>query len=88
MIGGISSDKTHTINVHDYEGNKLFEADINNDANAETIILTHPSNRYTDAILAGKYVIEKLDDNNYYINHVMDPSYRLDLERRLAELMN
>jgi hypothetical protein len=84
MMGGISGHKVHAITVRNSDGSLLFEADINNDANAETIILTHPSNRYEDGIRAGNYVIEKLNDNTYYIN----PRHMSDIDRRLAELMD
>ena len=85
MIGGISGDKVHAITVRNSDGSLLFEADIKNDDNAETIIRNHPSymSRYNE-----NYTIDKLNDNTYYINPRIDPSYISDIDRRLNELRN
>jgi hypothetical protein len=83
MIGGISSDKTYNVILSD--GTVLFEADINDDDNASTIILNHPSNQYKDAIIAGKYEINKINENSYAI---IETGSMSDIDRRLDALRN
>jgi hypothetical protein len=63
----------------------LFEVDIKDDDNASTIILNHPSNRYKDAIRAGKYEINKINENSYAI---IETGSMSDIERMLDELRN
>ena len=81
MLGGISSDKTYNVILSD--GTVLFEVDINDDDNALTIIRDHPSNRYKDAIIAGKYEINKINENSYAI---IETGSMSDIDRRLDAL--
>ena len=83
MLGGISSDKTYNVILSD--GTVLFEVDINDDDNALTIIRDHPSNRYKDAIIAGKYEINKINENSYAI---IETGSMSNMERMLDELRN